>query len=253
MNHESVRKSFGQHAGSYAESIVHAKGASLARLVELAAPQAGWEALDIATGAGHMAFALAPFVHHVRATDITGEMLELAKKGAAERGLGNITVAYAEAEKLPYPDQRFDLLTCRIAAHHFNDIDAFLEESMRALRPGGLLGVVDNIVPAGAAGDYVNAFEKLRDRSHGRCLSLEEWRGRMGAQGFSLQAEETLRKSMAFSFWAKRHGPVMQSYLRAMLFSATGEAAMFLNPEETGGGLTFTLMEGLFVGRKPGG
>ena len=149
----------------------HAKGASLQRLVELVEPQPDWQALDIATAAGHTAFAFAPHVAHVRATDITPQMLTVAREQAATRGIGNVTVEHADADNLPYADGQFDLLTCRIAPHHFPDIGAFLRESVRVLRAGGILAVVDNVVPAGVAGDFVNAFEKLRDPSHGRCLS----------------------------------------------------------------------------------
>ena len=251
MSKETVKAAFGQNARSYADSVVHAQGASLGRLVELLKPQKDWDAIDVATGAGHMALAVAPFVSHVWATDITPEMLALAGKAATERGLDNITVETADAEELPFPDGRFDLLTCRIAAHHFNDIGAFLTESKRVLRPGGLLGIVDNIVPEGPAGDYVNAFEKLRDGSHVRCLRMDEWLAEMRAAGFSLEAIDSLRKTLSFGFWAKRHGPVMQSYLRAMLDEAGDDAALFLQPEEADGERVFHLMEGLLIGRKP--
>ena len=62
---------FGANAANYASSPVHAKGASLDRMVELAAPQASWRGLDIATAAGHTAFAFAPHVLEMTATDLT--------------------------------------------------------------------------------------------------------------------------------------------------------------------------------------
>ena len=65
--------------------------------------EASWQALDIATGAGHTAFALAPHVAQVTATDITPEMLELTREGAIERNLGNVLVETAAAEDLEYP------------------------------------------------------------------------------------------------------------------------------------------------------
>jgi ubiquinone/menaquinone biosynthesis C-methylase UbiE len=130
--------------------------------------------LDIATGAGRTALAVAPYVAHVIATDITSQMLDQARRLAGEQGLSNITVETADAEALPYDDGCFDLGTCRIAPHHFTDIPLFLRESLRVLRPGDLFSLVANIVPPGSAGDYINAFEKLRDPSHGRCLSIDE-------------------------------------------------------------------------------
>jgi ubiquinone/menaquinone biosynthesis C-methylase UbiE len=253
MEKPTVRSEFGKHARDYVRSEVHAKGASLGRMVELCRPQADWRVLDIATGAGHTAFAFAPHVEKVRATDVTEEMLALAAEGAAERGLENVLVEYAEAERLPYSDGSFDLVTCRIAAHHFPDVEAFLDESARVLRPGGLFTLVDNIVPGGEAGAYVNAFEKLRDPSHGRCLSKAEWEAGCVEAGLGIAEVEILRKRIMFDFWASRHDAVMQSYLKALLMRANDEAAEFLQPETADGELSFHLTELLLVGRKPAG
>src|SRR5690242_18432848 len=116
---ELVQKQFGAHAAAYATSRPHAQGASLKRLVELTQPQPNWQVLDVATAAGHTAYAFAPHVAHVTATDITPEMLPVAAKLAAERGITNVTLEIADAEALPYADSSFDLVTCRIAPHHF--------------------------------------------------------------------------------------------------------------------------------------
>ena len=252
MDKNSVQEQFGAHARTYITSRPHAKGASLQRLVELVEPQPDWEALDIATAAGHTAFAFAPHVAHVWATDITPEMLTVAREQVAARGVDNVSIEHADAEDLPYADGRFDLLTCRIAPHHFPDIDAFLRESVRVLRPGGTLAVVDNIVPAGVAGDYVNAFEKLRDPSHGRCLSLDEWLEAYAQTGLQLTQHEILEKQMVFEDWAARHDPVMQAYLRALLGHGPPETQEFLHPRSEDGRTLFHLQEGLFIGRKQG-
>ena len=250
MDKRSVQEQFGAHARTYITSRPHAKGASLQRLVELVEPQPDWQALDIATAAGHTAFAFAPHVAHVLATDITPEMLTVAREQVAARGVDNVTVEHADAENLPYTDDRFDLLTCRIAPHHFPDIDQFLRESVRVLRPGGILAVVDNVVPEGVAGDYVNAFEKLRDPSHGRCLSVQEWLEGYSQAGLQLTQQEILEKQMVFEDWAARHDPAMQSYLRALLWHGPPETQAFLHPRSEEGRTLFHLQEGLFIGCK---
>lgn len=252
MDKKSVQEQFGAHARTYVTSRPHAKGASLRRLVELVEPQPDWQALDIATAAGHTAFAIAPHVTHVWATDITPQMLTVAREQVAERNVDNVTVEHADAEDLPYADGRFDLLTCRIAPHHFPDIDAFLRESVRVLRPGGILAVVDNVVPTGVAGDYVNAFEKLRDPSHGRCLSEEEWQEGYAQVCLELTQHEVLEKQMVFEDWAARHDTAMQSYLRALLWHGPPQTHEFLHPRSEDGKTFFHLREGLFIGRKQG-
>ena len=87
MDKKLVREQFGVNAREYINSRPHAKGASLQRLVELVEPQPHWQALDIATATGHTAFAFAPRVAHVRATDITPQMLTVAREQAAARGI----------------------------------------------------------------------------------------------------------------------------------------------------------------------
>jgi ubiquinone/menaquinone biosynthesis C-methylase UbiE len=250
MARSLVQEQFGANAAHYVTSRPHAKGASLQRLLELVEPQADWRVLDVATAAGHTAFAFAPHVAQVWATDITEEMLKIAAEQAAERGFNNVKVEYAEAGSLPYEDGRFDLVTCRIAPHHFPDIAAFIGESRRVLRPGGLLAVVDNVVPVGLGGDYVNAFEKFRDPSHGRCLALEEWLDGFSAAGLELAHYETLDKQIQFESWASRHDADMQRYLKAVLFGAPVEAAAFFQPQTINDETSFRLQEGIIIGRK---
>ncbi|MBW7883759.1 MAG: methyltransferase domain-containing protein [Caldilineaceae bacterium] len=250
MEKSLVQQQFGAHAATYVTSVTHAKGASLARLVELTTPQPDWTVLDVATGAGHTAFAFAPLVRQVWATDVTREMLQVTAEQAAQRGLQNLVVEYAEAERLPYADASFDLVTCRIAPHHFEDIHAFVRSVARVLKPGGLFALVDNIVPDGAAGDYINAFEKFRDPSHGRCLSMEEWRTVIQSHGLITVREEMLQKRVDLAAWAARHDSLMRRYLRALLSEATGPAAVFLAPDFDGEAASFRLWEGLFVSRR---
>lgn len=250
MDKKVVQEQFGVNARAYITSRPHAKGASLQRLVELVKPQPDWQALDIATAAGHTAFAFAPRVAHVWATDITPQMLTVAREQADARGVDNVTVEYADADNLPYADARFDLLTCRIAPHHFPDIGAFMRESVRVLRAGGILAVVDNVAPEGVAGDFVNAFEKLRDPSHGRCLSTEEWLQAYTTANLELAHHEILEKQMVFEDWAARHDQPMHSYLRALLWHGPPETQEFLHPQTQDGRTLFHLREGLFIGRK---
>lgn len=250
MSKTLVQQQFGKTAAHYLTSKPHAKGKSLERLIELTRPQTTWHALDVATGAGHVAYAFAPHVARVWATDITQEMLDMVKAEAAKRGLANLRTAYAKAESLPFDDDNFDLVTCRIAPHHFDSIPQFLAEVHRVLKPGGMFALVDNVVPAGSVGDYVNAFERLRDPSHLRAWTLEEWREALKAARLTLTHEEAIEKTMEFSSWAARYDDTMKALLRAMLAQVTPEVKAVLDPQETGSGLTFRLREGLFIAEK---
>ena len=93
MNKTVVQEQFGKNATGYLTSTPHALGKSLERLVALTSPQMSWRALDIATGGGHVAYAFAPHVERMWATDITQEMLDLVKAEAAKRGFANVRTA----------------------------------------------------------------------------------------------------------------------------------------------------------------
>jgi len=253
VSKEQVRAQFGAHAAAYATSAVHAKGASLGRLVELVAPQPGWRVLDVATAAGHTAFTFAPHVAHVVATDITPEMLPVAAKLDAENGIANVTLRTADAEDLPFAAAEFDLVTCRIAPHHFPHVDRFVAEAARVLRGGGLLAVVDNVVPEGDAGEYVNRLEKLRDPSHHRALSVDEWRAAFAAAGLRVLHAETASKRMAFQPWAERMGASVETIeaLRKMLLDAPPATTAYFQPVEDAGELAFHLTEAILISHKP--
>ena len=252
MDRKSVKKQFGENADAYVTSKVHAKGASLARLIELTNPQPNWKVLDVATGAGHTALAFAPYVTKVIASDVTPEMLQNTAVLAQERNITNLTTKEGDAEDLPFADGEFDCVTCRIAPHHFPHIDQFVRESARVLKSGGVLAVVDNVVPAGEAGTYVNAFEKLRDPSHGRCLSIAEWEADFAQAGLEILHSETLEKTMEFEWWAHRmtNDDALVAEIKTMLLNAKGGAHDFLQPSAQEP-LTFRLVEGVFVGKRP--
>ena len=82
-----VQEQFGRNAAGYLTSKPHAQGKSLDRLIALTKPQPDWRVLDVATGGGHVAYAFAPHVARVWATDITAEMIDLVRGEAARRAL----------------------------------------------------------------------------------------------------------------------------------------------------------------------
>ncbi len=131
-----VQTQFGRAAQDYATSDVHARGESLQLLVELVQSAADWKMLDVATGAGHTALAFAPDVSRVIATDLTAEMLAKTAQLSEARHVNNLETQLADAEDLPFRDDTFDLVTCRIAMHHFPNPRQALGEVARVLKPG---------------------------------------------------------------------------------------------------------------------
>jgi len=247
------QQQFGAHAQNYVTSAVHAQGESLNRMLELVRPQPHWRALDIATGGGHTALAFAPHVREVVASDITTPMLAAAEKFIRDQGVTNVTFQEAEAGALPFGDAEFDLVTCRLAAHHFPDCAQFVRETARALKPGGVAALIDNVTPPDTvAARHINAFEKLRDPSHGWQSTVAEWEAFHLAAGFTVMASETFRKPMDFDDYCERMNvpPHTRQQLRVMLKHAPASALEALAPECVGERITFTLTEILLVARR---
>jgi ubiquinone/menaquinone biosynthesis C-methylase UbiE len=247
-----VQQKFGAAAADYAASTVHAKGETLALLVALTKPQSHWRVLDVATGAGHTAHAFAPHVSKVIASDITEPMLAEARKLAKSKGHANVATAHAQAEDLPFPDGSFHLVTCRLAAHHFANPAPFVGEAYRVLTPGGTIAIVDNVSPdLPAPASAYNAFEKLRDPSHGRCLGLNEWSELLTRAGFAVTHTEQLDQDIEFAPWVERMRCNEQAVARLRHLLGEPPLRDLLKPRETESGLVFILQEGIIVGEKP--
>src|SRR5262245_6804253 len=119
---EAAKRIFGERAESYTTSAAHADEQVLAQIVLLAQAQPDWTALDIATGTGHTALAVAPYVASVIGFDLTPEMLAEADKLRAARGVSNVSFREGDVHSLPFPNASFDLVTSRRAPHHFSNI-----------------------------------------------------------------------------------------------------------------------------------
>jgi ubiquinone/menaquinone biosynthesis C-methylase UbiE len=250
---ELVRQQFGRSAAAYATSDIHARGDSPGILRELVRPQGDWQVLDVATGAGHTALAMAPQVARVIATDLTPEMLAETSRLAAERGLGNVETRTADAEALPFADATFDLVTCRLAFHHFTRPERSVHEFARVLKPGGTLGFADNIAvedPAGAAA--YNAYETLRDPSHHQVLPLSRLIVLFETCGLHVEALRSFSKETEFHQWADRMhvSDADKARLLEMLRTLPATAVPLLAPRFADGTAYFSLWEAVIVARR---
>ncbi len=173
---KASRDQFERHSANYGKSHILANTEDVARALAGVTVLPGSRALDVATGGGHTALYLASRGFSVTASDISQAMLNGAQSLAAERGL-SIETRLHEAEKFPYGDSSYDLVSCRVAAHHFSDCESFLTEVARVLKPGGHFLLIDGTIPDGEpiAEEWIHEVERLRDPSHGRFLSPGRW------------------------------------------------------------------------------
>jgi ubiquinone/menaquinone biosynthesis C-methylase UbiE len=246
---------FGKFANGYVTSQSHAKGYDLDRLVDTAKPQVDWLMLDVATGGGHTALKFAPHVHKVIATDLTPKMLSAAENFIGAQGVTNVAFEPADAEELPFEDGIFNLVTCRIAPHHFPDCARFIQEGSRVLKSGGLLLVQDHVLPEDAvAARYIDNFERLRDPSHNRAFSYTEWTGMFEQAGLQVTHTEKIVKRHQLLPWAERQGcsPEIIEQLRQILAAASPGVAKWLQVEAMDTPKTsFVNHHILIAGRKP--
>jgi ubiquinone/menaquinone biosynthesis C-methylase UbiE len=182
------QQQFDRQSTHYGKGHILADTADVAELIALVPPRATKRALDVAAGAGHTGLYLAAKGWQVTLADISVSMLKRASELAEERGL-KVEVRQHAAESLPYLDQSFDLVTCRVAPHHFSDPAAFVRESARVLAADGSLAVIDGTVADGQseAEAWLHQVEKLRDPSHHRFVTPAQWRAMCQREGLSIE------------------------------------------------------------------
>ncbi|HEX6702198.1 MAG TPA: methyltransferase domain-containing protein [Gaiellaceae bacterium] len=157
---------------------------ALVRLVPLDGDE---RALDVGTGAGVLALALAPLVRIVVGIDVVPELLEAARARAPE----NATFVDGDAISLPFEAGYFDLAATRRTLHHIRRPELAVAELTRVTRPGGRVVVEDQVAPADPlAALELDRFERARDPSHTRTLSDADFRGLFDANGLVLERSE---------------------------------------------------------------
>jgi ubiquinone/menaquinone biosynthesis C-methylase UbiE len=245
MKHEIlVAQQFGSTAQAYLESVPHATGEDLQLLSDKAAAIANAVVLDLGCGAGHASFAAAPAASTVTAYDLTAEMLALVRTEAATRKLDNITTVQGRAEALPFPDAHFDLVITRTSAHHWHDVPVALREARRVLKPEGRMLMIDT-----AGGDtpltdtHLQAVEILRDPSHIRNYTAQEWLALFRGAGFTRAIlDKQWPLPIEFSSWIARMRtpPERVAAIHAIWSTAPDEVRRYFEVQTDG---SFTLQK----------
>jgi SAM-dependent methyltransferase len=247
-----VVQQFGAQAGAYLTSAVHAAGEDLAALVAVAHGRGDARLLDMGTGGGHVAYAVAPHVAEVVAYDLSAEMLSVVARTAAERGLANVYTKQGRAESLPFAADAFDIVVSRYSAHHWGDFDAGLREAARVAKPGATVAFVDVVAPSRPVLDtFLQAIEVLRDTSHVRDRSRAEWEDAAGRAGLLGGSVAMFRVRLDFATWIARMRtpPEMAAAIRALQAAMAGDVQRHFAVEPDG---SFTIDVALFAFSKPG-
>jgi ubiquinone/menaquinone biosynthesis C-methylase UbiE len=253
---DSVQRRFGAVADKYVGSAVHNSGYSLTKLLELVVPGPGKRALDLATGGGHVAFEMAKAGAWVVASDVTFPMLNAARQHLWSQ---QVSASYCgnDAQALPFANASFDIVTTRLAPHHFADIPRYVRECARVLRPGGVFGLVDHAGPIEMhVAKYVNAYEKLRDPSHVWELNQIEWEALLHESGLRVTHVELWPQRLNFVWWTQMQNNDAETVLRlrVLLRQMPPDVAAWMQPATPDDGeWAFTRWQIIMAGVKSAG
>ena len=231
------REQFDRQAAHYDAQWAHWNESSLRWMVERAGAAAHHRVLDVATGAGFTAAGFAPLVHEVVGIDVSPGMLAQARA----QGLPNARFEEGSAEAMPFPADAFDLVTCRIAPHHFASVPGFLREAHRVLKPGGRLLVADTTVPDGAPeiAAWQHEVEVLRDPSHVRNHTPSAWRTFLEQAEFSVSEIGVQQSAVRVGLgdWLTKagcHGEAAARVRELVAIAPAGARAAFAIAEQDG-------------------
>lgn len=259
-HHQAVQEQFTRTAEAFAKFATRDTPEMLAERVEIAGLRADDVVLDVACGPGAFVLAAAARTRFARGVDLTPEMLRRARGLQAERGITNAAFDLGEAEKLPYADASFDLVSCQFAFHHMPRPQAALAEMLRVTKPEGRIFVVDSVGPEdNATNELHNHIERLRDPSHAVTLSLAGFLRMFSTQKLAVGKRRVFDRPRSFNQWMLRAGhdqfdPSYQTVRRLVEDSIPGDRAGF-NATVEGEDIRIVHQEGLFLLRKglPGG
>jgi len=193
---------FDRQSDRYGRSHILADTRDVTEALAPLADRAAGRSLDIATGGGHTALCTARMGWSVTAGDVSPRMLAGAAKLLKDEGLPLETRLFP-AETIPFDDATFELVTTRVAPHHFSSPERFVAEVARVLKPGGHFLLIDGTVPNGdpETEEWLHRVEKWRDPSHGRFLSRTSWESLVRTAGLGLIASSLHPKKQPDLHW----------------------------------------------------
>lgn len=255
MNNQSSQR-FNGISSAYATSEVHAASPTLRKLHAVLGESSFDAVCDVACGAGHTGLSFAARARRIVGVDAAPNMLAEMRALAQARGLAVETVL-AQAEELPFRDEAFDLALCRLAAHHFTDVQRAVQELQRVTRGGGRVAVIDLEGNPDPALDQLNDdLERLHDPTHVRSYPADRWRQLFEAAGLRVDVlapgQSEMPDGLSVRRWCEisSSGAEAERQIRARLGAASGAPLAPLGIERRADEFYLFIRTVLIVGTK---
>jgi SAM-dependent methyltransferase len=196
---EAARRSFNEELLSADYPRIHGDDEQVNRLVDFLDPHPGGAYLDLATGNGVVAFAVAGRQPEARVigVDIADQAISRNREAAREQGRANLEFSLSDGCTFDCPDAAFDGMTWRYALHHFPDLAATLTDARRVLKPGAPFAVADAVRHPADERDFINRFQALKPDGHVRIYTAEALLDLFRAQGF--EADGRFASAISFT------------------------------------------------------
>lgn len=241
---ERVRRKFNRISAPYADFALVKLRRETARELELIRPRPEDRVLDVACGPGTLALALAPHVREVCGLDIAQRMVGRARLSARDRFPAKVHFIVADAERIPFPDDWFDLVTCGYSFANFVEPARILAEMARVTRQTGRLVIVELLAPTDPAKrEALLKLEELRGGFRTPIFSFTDFQRLFQSSGLRLVDCRIRKRPRWFRDWARLGSlaPRSHAYRRAwqMLLSSLTDDALGLEARRVGNDIRF--------------
>lgn len=257
MNLQTAPKRFDDIASNYVTSEVHRSSASMSYVQAFFAGRTNLRVVDLACGAGHFGFSLAPLTAELSFCDPSPAMLRAVQARADETSL-KIFAAEGTAEAMPFDSGSFDVVLSRLAPHHFVDLERAAQEIARVLAPGGQCVIIDLEGMFDGSVDALNhQLEVLHDPTHGRSYTQIEWCQALRGAGLTLiEVQGGISESetgVTIERWCEiaRSGDAARREIDAVLAVASPQDLATLGIWHDGAGFRMPVRTVMFIAQKP--
>lgn len=251
-HNQTIVAQFTQQAIPFTQVVGHSQHDALKLLIEVSGVTAQDTVLDVACGPGLVACVFAEQAKQVTGIDLTPAMIEQATQRQQAQGLLNMNWQVGDVTQLPYADASFSMVITRFSFHHFVEPQTVLQEMWRVCKSGGTVMLVDVALPPKKVEAY-NQMEKLRDPSHTRALTVQEFLAMAHQCGLQQLKTAGFNVEMELETQLKASFPNVgdEEKIRTLFWQDVGEDKLGLGVHQRENCIHFAYPILIVVGKKP--